>query len=128
MLYDCSIIDNIFCFDDMCYEVKNNRCVLRPDLNTPMSSEQKIKRDKILERLKQELRNSKSYQVWPQSLHFHVLFILRENNPSPIMDTALSPVPILRIFVELHVGQWGVYFIECSFISMVFFKSFIRLI
>lgn len=47
----------------MCYEVKNNRCVLRPDLNTPMSSEQKIKRDKILERLKQELRNSKSYQV-----------------------------------------------------------------
>lgn len=63
MLYDCSIIDNIFCFDDMCYEVKNNRCVLRPDLNTPMSSEQKIKRDKILERLKQELRNSKSYQV-----------------------------------------------------------------
>lgn len=63
MLYDRSIIDNIFYFDDMCYEVKNNRCVLRPDLNTPMSSEQKIKRDKILERLKQELKDAKSYQV-----------------------------------------------------------------
>lgn len=63
MLYDRSIIDNIFCFDDMCYEVKNNKCVLRPDLNTPMSSEQKIKRDKILERLNQELKDSKSYQV-----------------------------------------------------------------
>ena len=106
MLYDCSIIDNIFCFDGMCYEVKNNMCVLRPDLNTSMSSEHKIKKDKILERLKQELRDTNSYQVWPQSLHFHVLFILRENSPSPIIDAALSPAPILRIFVELQVGQW----------------------
>ena len=47
----------------MCYEVKNNKCILRSDLNTPMSSEYKVKRDKILERLKQELRDTNSYQV-----------------------------------------------------------------
>ena len=60
MIRNRSIINNIFCFDDMYYKVENNKCILYPDLNTQMSPEMIKKRDEILERLKQELKN---YQV-----------------------------------------------------------------